>query len=126
MSEWLTELRAAHDELAALLGTDSGYDAWDRLSALIQEGPPVSALDALPEIGDESDLSVGEQRTEVLRALYEAATLTAVLKWLDIHRGEFDEPGAPAAACEDDKPEAEMETRSRSGMIGELEDAFSG
>lgn len=132
MSDWLAELREAHTALAGegLYTTGGGSEAWNRLSALIETGPPVGALDALPAIGDEADLSVMDQRKEVLRALYEAATsgnVTAVLKWLDLHRNEFDRPEAPAVASADaDGSEAAVEVRSHSTMIGELEDAFSG
>ena len=121
-AEFWTEVQAAHRQLRdaqAEGNAETATDAWNRLSTLIETGPPASALDSLPEIGDDDDLSVADQRKEVLKALFDAATSgnpTAILKWLDLHRGHFDQPESP-------EPD-EGGPVDHSDTIKALEDAF--
>jgi hypothetical protein len=112
----------AHTSLAQAQSagdTKAATKSWRELSGLIEgvgkgEGEP----------------TLDDRRQEVLDALFEAAkdrNVTAILKWLDLHRGEFDEPEAPAVASENaDGSETVIEAQPHSTMIGELEDAFSG
>lgn len=111
----------AHTSLAQAQSagdTKAATKAWRELSDLI-EGVGAGAAEP----------TIDEQRQEVIDALFEAAkdrNVTAILKWLDLHRGEFDEPEAPAVTSGEADETMEPERQSHSGMIEELEDAFSG
>src|SRR5213078_1857997 len=87
--------------------------AWRELSDLI-EGVGTG----------QGEPSIEEQRSEVMEALFDAAkdrNVTAILKWLDLHRGEFDQPEPVVTASDgSDESQGEPETRAHSTMIGEL------
>lgn len=65
--------------------------------------------DEEPDIGgfaapSGDDLSVSEKRSKVLEALFEAAesgNVPAILKWLELHRGQFDDPASAPAGGDD-------------------------
>jgi hypothetical protein len=75
------------EEIVEYLNEASFRDC--RVSFRSEPEPP---LDALPVISSDDEIPITERYQEIMKALYEAAisgNIVAVVKWLDLHRGEL-------------------------------------